>query len=50
MSSLRDQLAQVAQNNATVALDRKRRQKLHSASLVYNPKTAATQDLSLIHI
>lgn len=49
MSSLRDQLAQVAQNNATVALDRKRRQKLHSASLVYNPKTAATQDYEQIY-
>lgn len=49
MSSLRDQLAQVAQNNATVALDRKRRQKLHSASLVYNPKTAATQDYEYIY-
>lgn len=48
MSSLKDQLAQVASGNATVALDRKRRQKLHSASLIYNPKTAATQDYDFI--
>ncbi|AAS53445.1 AFR074Cp [Eremothecium gossypii ATCC 10895] len=48
MSSLKEQLAQVAASNATVALDRKRRQKLHSASLIYNPKTAATQDYDFI--
>ncbi|AET40737.1 snoRNA-binding rRNA-processing protein UTP10 Ecym_6361 [Eremothecium cymbalariae DBVPG len=48
MSSLRDQLAQVAASNSTVALDRKRRQKLHSTSLLYNPKTAATQDYDTI--
>ncbi|SCU86040.1 LADA_0D11848g1_1 [Lachancea dasiensis] len=47
--SLSDQLAQVAANNATVAFDRKKRQKLHSASLIYNPKTAATQDFDFIH-
>lgn len=47
--SLKDQLAQVAANNATVALDRKKRQKLHSASLIYNPKTAATQDFDFIY-
>ncbi|SMN18029.1 similar to Saccharomyces cerevisiae YJL109C UTP10 Nucleolar protein [Maudiozyma saulgeensis] len=48
MSSLSEQLAQVAANNSTVAFDRKRRQKLHSASLIYNPKTAATQDYDFI--
>lgn len=48
MSSLSDQLAQVAANNAVVALDRKKRQKLHSASLIYNPKTATTQDYDFI--
>ena len=48
MSSLSEQLAQVAASNATVAFDRKRRQKLHSASLIYNPKTAATQDYDFI--
>lgn len=48
MSSLSAQLAQVAAKNATVALDRKRRQKLHSTSLIYNPKTAATQDYEFI--
>ncbi|CCE64587.1 hypothetical protein TPHA_0I00810 [Tetrapisispora phaffii CBS 4417] len=48
MSSLRDQLTQVASSNATVAFDRKRRQKLHSTSLIYNPKTAATQDYDTI--
>lgn len=48
MSSLSNQLAQLANNNATVALDRKRRQKLHSASLIYNSKTAVTQDFDFI--
>lgn len=48
MSSLSDQLAQVAASNASVAFDRKKRQKLHSASLIYNPKTAATQDYETI--
>lgn len=48
MSSLKSQLAEVATSNATVALDRKRRQKLHSASLIYNPKTASTQDYDTI--
>lgn len=48
MSSLTDQLAQVAASNASVAFDRKKRQKLHSASLIYNPKTAATQDYETI--
>ncbi|SCU82742.1 LANO_0B07382g1_1 [Lachancea nothofagi CBS 11611] len=47
--SLSDQLAQVAASNATVALDRKKRQKLHSSSLIYNPKTAATQDFDFIY-
>ncbi|GAV56176.1 hypothetical protein ZYGR_0BA00820 [Zygosaccharomyces rouxii] len=48
MSSLRDQLAQVSGKNASLALDRKKRQKLHSASLLYNPKTASTQDFDFI--
>lgn len=48
MSSLRDQLSQVSSTNATLALDRKKRQKLHSASLLYNTKTASTQDFDFI--
>ena len=48
MSSLRDQLAQIASNNAALVFDRKKRQKLHSASLIYNSKTAATQDYDFI--
>ncbi|KAL6940212.1 hypothetical protein ACO0QE_004108 [Hanseniaspora vineae] len=44
MSSLRDQLSQIAQQNQGVALDRKKRSKIHSASLIYNPKVASTQD------
>ncbi|QLL33814.1 hypothetical protein HG536_0F01390 [Torulaspora globosa] len=48
MSSLKSQLAVVAASNATLAVDRKRRQKLHSASLIYNPKTASTQDYDTI--
>lgn len=49
MSSLKDQLNQIAESNSTVALDRKKRQKLHSTSLIYNPKTASTQDLEFIY-
>ncbi|ODQ80991.1 hypothetical protein BABINDRAFT_160414 [Babjeviella inositovora NRRL Y-12698] len=49
MSSLSAQLATIAQNNASVALDRKSRHKLHSASLIYDAKTAATQDYDLIY-
>lgn len=46
--SLQDQLNVIAESNASLAIDRKRRQKLHSQSLIYNPKTAATQDYDYI--
>ncbi|ODQ64080.1 hypothetical protein NADFUDRAFT_53059 [Nadsonia fulvescens var. elongata DSM 6958] len=44
MSSLASQLAGIkASNNASV-LDRKKRKKIHSVSLIYDAKVAATQD------
>ena len=49
MSSLASQLSNIASGATTVAFDRKRRQKLHSASLIYTPKVAATQDYEIIY-
>ncbi|KAL6948185.1 hypothetical protein ACO0OE_002210 [Hanseniaspora uvarum] len=49
MSSLRDQLSQIATQTQGIALDRKRRQKIHSASLIYIPKVAAAQDFEFIY-
>lgn len=48
MPSLDYQLAQITNNQAIEVLDRKRRQNLHSASLIYNSKTAVTQNLEFI--
>ncbi|ODQ58011.1 hypothetical protein WICANDRAFT_64160 [Wickerhamomyces anomalus NRRL Y-366-8] len=47
--SLASQLGSIAAANSTVAFDRKRRQKLHSVSLIYNSKVAATQDYEIIY-
>ena len=49
MSSLRDQLSQIATQTQGIALDRKKRQKIHSASLIYIPKVAAAQDFEFIY-
>ncbi|CDK26324.1 unnamed protein product [Kuraishia capsulata CBS 1993] len=49
MTSLSQQLASLAQSTATVALDRKKRSKIHSVSLIYDPKYAATQDYEEIY-
>lgn len=46
--SLASQLANIANASASTVLDRKKRQKLHLASLVYDAKTAATQDYDSI--
>lgn len=48
MSSLSQQLKAVADRNATVALDRKTRSKIHSRSLLFDRKTAAAQDYDSI--
>lgn len=47
--SLASQLSNIAAANGTVAFDRKKRQKLHSVSLIYNSKVAATQDYEIIY-
>lgn len=48
MSSLSLQLSNIAIANQTVALDRKKRSKLHSVSFIYDPKFASTQDYDSI--
>lgn len=48
MTSLADQLAGIAQESKAVALDRKRRTKIHSVSFLHDPKFAATQDYESI--
>jgi len=47
--SLASQLGNIAAANNTVAFDRKKRQKLHSVSLIYTSKVAATQDYEIIY-
>ncbi|ONH67535.1 hypothetical protein BON22_2347 [Cyberlindnera fabianii] len=49
MSSLAAQLSNIAAGSATVAHDRKKRQKLHAVSLIYASKVAATQDYEIIY-
>ncbi|KAG0683667.1 snoRNA-binding rRNA-processing protein utp10 [Pichia californica] len=48
MTSLAEQLAGIAQQSKAVALDRKRRTKIHSVSLLHDSKIAATQDYETI--
>ena len=50
MSSLSLQLKAIGKSNQSVALDRKLRSKLHSRSLLFDQKTAATQDYDLIYL
>lgn len=49
MTSLAEQLAGIAQESKAVALDRKRRTKIHSVSFLHDPKFAATQDYESIY-
>lgn len=49
MTSLAAQLGNIASATSTIALDRKKRQKIHSVSLIYTPKVAATQDYEIIY-
>lgn len=49
MSSLRDQLSQIATETQGIALDRRRRQKIHSSSLIFAPKVAAAQDFEFLY-
>lgn len=46
--SLQDQLTQIHQNSRAVALDRYRKEKLHSISFLYDRTYAATQDYESI--
>lgn len=49
MSSLSQQLKVIGEKNASVALDRKTRSRIHSRSLIFDPKVAAAQDLEYIY-
>lgn len=49
MSSLSQQLQAISEKNASVALDRKSRSKIHSRSLMFDPKVAAAQDMDYIY-
>lgn len=48
MMSLQDQLSQIHQSSRAVALDRNRKEKLHSISFLYDRAYAATQDYESI--
>lgn len=48
--SLSQQLKQINEKSASLALDRKSRAKLHSKSLIFGPKVAATQDYDYLHL
>ncbi|RCK63521.1 U3 small nucleolar RNA-associated protein 10 [Candida viswanathii] len=49
MSSLASQLQSINEKTASIALDRKQRSKLHSRSLIFDPKVAAGQDYEYIY-
>ncbi|KAI5963834.1 UTP10 [Candida theae] len=49
MSSLASQLKSINEKTSSVALNRQQRSKLHSRSLIFEPKVAATQDYEYIH-
>lgn len=48
MSSLSQQLKVIGEKNASVALDRKTRSRIHSRSLIFDPKVAAAQDFDYL--
>ncbi|CAH6718753.1 U3 small nucleolar RNA-associated protein 10 [[Candida] jaroonii] len=47
--SLLDQLKSISDNAVSTVVDRKSRSKIHSRSLIFEPKIAATQDFELIY-
>lgn len=49
MSSLSQQLGAISEKSGSVVLDRKTRAKVHSKSLIFDPKVASTQDFDLLH-
>lgn len=48
MSSLANQLAALNSGNDTI-LDKKKKKKIHSVSLVFEPKVAANQDYETVY-
>lgn len=49
MSLLSQQLKAIGEKNASLAVDRKSRQQIHSRSLLFDAKTAAAQDFDYIY-
>lgn len=49
MSSLAAQLAGIRANNNATILDKSKRKKVHSVSLIFDPKEAVTQDFETIY-
>lgn len=49
MTSLSSQLAGIKANNNATILDKSHRRKLHSVSLVYDPKEASAQDFETVY-
>lgn len=49
MTSLSSQLKQISDKNASVSLDRKSRSRIHSKSLIFDPKIAAVQDFEYLY-
>ncbi|KAI5954403.1 UTP10 [Candida jiufengensis] len=49
MSSLASQLKQINEKTSSIALNRQQRSKLHSRSLIFDPKIASTQDYDYIY-
>lgn len=47
--SLSQQLQSITNNAPAMVVDRKSRSKIHSRSLIFDPKTAATQDYELLY-
>lgn len=50
MSSLSQQLKAIGEKNASVALDRKSRSRIHLRSLIFESKVAAAQDFEYIYL
>lgn len=50
MSLLSQQLKTIGEKNASLAVDRKSRQQIHSRSLLFDAKTAAAQDFDYIYL
>ncbi|KAI3404561.2 UTP10 [Candida oxycetoniae] len=49
MSSLASQLKTLSEKSSSIALNRQQRSKIHSRSLIFDPKVASTQDYEYIY-